>query len=150
MPIVNLKQLIFEQLDTERLNTRSSINSLIFENFTPRELEQRSLSHQTGKLYICENGSTLIFKKPSNEAISFKLEHSLDELLINDTILCEMSEVDKINLSTSDILTEYTGGGALTLHTGVDFQFTTPSYPGKFVLEERTGFNSRVILTRIE
>lgn len=150
MAIVNLKQLIFEQLDRERLNTKSNINNVIFENFTPRELEQRSMSHQTGKLYITENGQNLIFQKNSGEAISFKLEHSLDELLVNDTIVCEMSLADKINLSTSDILSEYIGGGALTLHTGVDFQFSTPMYEGKYLLEERTGFNSKVILTRIE
>ena len=149
--IVNLKQFLFEQLDKERLEKRESINNIIYENFTPRELELKSLSNQSGKVYITEDGTKLIFSKPSSEAIGFKLEHSLDELILNDTINCVMEECHNINLSKSDILSSYNGGGTLTLHTGVEFQFTTPIYEGKYFLEERTGFNSsKVTLTKIE
>lgn len=149
--IVNLKQLIFEQLDKERLQKRNTINNIVFENFTPTELEQRSLSNQSGKLYILEDGKKIIFEKPSGEAIGFILEHSLDELLLNDSIKCVMEEIHTIKMSPSDILSSFKGGGALTLHTGVDFQFNTPMYEGKYYLEEKSGFNSdRVILTRVE
>lgn len=148
--IINLKQFLFEQLDRERQDSKSNINNVIFENFTPRELELKSMSHQEGKLYILEDGKNLIFKKPSGEAISFYLEHSLDELLVNDTIQCTMELCEKIDIHKNDILSEYVGGGALTLHNGVDFQFSTPTYEGKYLLEERSGFKDTILLTRVE
>ena len=150
--IINLKQFLFEQLDQDRLSKKNNINNIVFENFTPMELEKRSLSNQSGKLYILEDGKKIIFEKPSGEAIGFLLEHSLDELLLNDRINCVMEQIDKINLTDlSDQISSFNGGGALTLHTGVDFQFQTPAYEGKYYLEEKSGFYSdRVVLTRIE
>lgn len=146
--IVNLRQLIFEQLDKEAEKKAKSINNIIFENFTPIELEKQSMSYQHGRLIVSNNGKNLLFETKYGDKVEITLEHSLDELLVNDTISCQVLE-NASNIKTSDLISKYEGGGALTVNNGIDFQFSTPMYEGRFYLEERTGFNKTASLTRI-
>lgn len=146
--IVNLRQLIFEQLDIESEKKANRINNVIYENFTPLELEKQSMSYQHGKLIVSNDGKNLLFETKYGETVVLNLEHSLDELLVNDTIQCVISE-SRFKINKDDTISNYEGGGALTNSNGIDFQFSTPVYEGRFYLEERTGFRNVATLTRI-
>lgn len=146
--LMNLKTFIFEQLDKEAYDKPvNDINTLVFENFTPSELEKRSMSNQYGKMYIQDNGNILTFEsRLFKELVTLKLEHSLDELIIGDVIGCELIES---NTDNTDHVSNYVGGGSLTNNHGIDFIFSSPFYEGKFTIEEKTGFNRSVKLTRV-
>lgn len=147
--IVNLRQLIFEQLEIEAEKKSKQINNVIFENFTPIELEKQSMSYQHGKLVISKDGKNLLFETKYGENVSISLQHSLDELLVNESIICDLNDPSTIKINSTDVISKYNGGGALTNGHGIDFQFSTPAYEGRYFLEERTGFSSKVQLTRI-
>lgn len=142
--IINIKQLIFEQLEATKEN--STINDLVFENFTPAELEKQSMSHQQGRLFII-NGNLVL--ETNNVYFVFGLSQDLSILEVNESIECDLNVLPNITFSKNDVVSEYTGGGALTESNGIDFEFVSPCIEGKYFLEERTGFSSKVKLTRL-
>ena len=146
---INIREFLFNELNKlEESKNKKPINDLLFEGYTPIELEKHSMSFQRGNLLVGENGKLLIFEsKIFNEQVPILLEYELDELLPNETITGEL--LDESYYPPTFSKTSYTGGGALTKNNGIDFQFSCPMYEGIFLLEEKTGMSKKVKIRRV-
>ena len=146
---INIREFLFNELNKlEESQTKTSINDLLLENYTPIDLERRSIYFQRGNLLVGENGRLLVFEsKIFNENIPILLEYELDELLPNETITGQL--LDESYYPNVFSKTTYAGGGSLTNNHGIDFQFSCPMYEGIFLLEEKTGMSKNVKIKRI-
>ena len=146
---IHIREFLFNGLNKlEESKNKKPINDLLFEGYTPIELEKHSMSFQRGNLLVGENGKLLIFEsKIFNEQVPILLEYELDELLPNETISGQLlNESYYPNVFSK---TTYAGGGSLTNNHGIDFQFSCPMYEGIFLLEEKTGMSKNVKIKRI-
>lgn len=125
------------------------INELVMESFTFSELEEKSLSNRSGKLFICEtkHGCEMTFCFNESESYTLTSPKQLN--------LIESSEAVNADYHNSHggypkcgNVGSFKGGGAFTEGHGIDFIFETDLFPGTYELAEKSGFPGAKITVR--